>query len=189
MKINLIKTFLLLIITMLLSNCATQRTTLVGVDYDETKNQTEYFVIPYASITLPGKWEKTNYLTVSKQQFFMNQDSVTIAIAFGRFNEYEFNPDGSATGFNFVKAYYEWDSKYFVDSFGLKRQVVESDSINNFMIYRIYGQFEKGNLDTYFLMGEKNGNASNFSITITEKWTEDEKIEFLKNLFLRKKED
>jgi len=188
MKTNLIKTFLLLTITILLTNCATQRTsTIVGVNYNETKNETNYFVVPYGSVTLPGKWEKTNYNTISRQQFFINQDSVIIAIAFGRFDKYEFNMDGSQKGYDFVKSYYEWDSKYFVDSHGLKRQPLESDSTNNYVVYRIFGQIEKSKLDTYFLIGEKNGNISNFSISDTDKWTESEKTKFLKNLFLTEK--
>jgi len=188
MKANLIKTILLLTMTILMTNCATQRTsTLVGGEYNQTKNETDYFVLPFGSVTLPGKWEKTNYNTISRQQFFRNQDSVIIAIAFGRFDKYEFNMNGLQTGYNFVKAYYEWDSKYFVDSHGLKRQNIESDSTNNFMVYRIFGQIEKGEFDTYFLIGEKDGNISNFSISDTDKWTESEKINFLKSLFLTKK--
>lgn len=188
MKTYQIKNLLLLIILAFVVSCATQRTsTLVGGEYNDTKNETDYFVLPYGSVTLPGKWEKTDYNTISRQQFFRNQDSVIIAIAFGRFNKYEFNTEGSKTGFDFVKAYYEWDSKYFVNSHRLKRQQIESDSINNFMIYRIYGQIEKDDFDTYFLIGEKNGNTSNFSISDTDKWTENEKIDFLKNLFLTKK--
>jgi hypothetical protein len=190
MKTNLIKIFLLLAMTILLTNCATQRTsTLVGGEYNASKNKTDYFFVPFGSVTLPGKWEKTNYNTISRQQFFRNQDSVIIAIAFGRFDKYEFNMDGSESGYNFVKAYYEWDSKYFVDSHGLIRQPLENDSTNNFMIYRIYGQIEKGDFDTYFLVGEKNGNISNFSISDTDKWTENKKVDFLKNLFLTKKEE
>lgn len=188
MKTNLIKTFLLLILTIILTNCATQRTsTLVGGNYNETKNETDYFVMPYGSVILPGKWEKKDYNSISRQQFFRNQDSVIIAIAFGRFDKYEFNMDGSQTGYNFVKAYYEWDSKYFVDSHGLKRQVIESDSTNHFMVYRIFGQIEKREFDTYFLIGEKNGNISNFSISDTDKWTESEKTNFLKNIYLTEK--
>lgn len=189
MKTKLIKSILLLTMTFILTDCATQRTsTLVGGDYNQTKNETDYFVLPYGSVALPGKWEKANYNTISRQQFFKNQDSVIIAIAFGRFDKYEFNIDGSQTGYNFVKAYYEWDSKYFVESHGLKRQPIESDSTKKFMIYRIFGQIEKGEFDTYFLIGEKNGNISNFSISDTDKWTESEKTNFLKSLFLIKKD-
>lgn len=190
MKSNLFKLFLLFTISILLANCATQRTSaIVGGKYDQEKNETDYFVLPYGSVTLSGKWDKTRYNTISKQQFFRNQDSVDLAIAFLRFNSYEFNVNGSKKGYEFVKAFYEWDSNYFVDSYGLSRETLVSDSTNNFMIYRIYGNYDEGDFDTYFLIGEKNGNTSNFSISFTDKWTEDERIGFLKDLFLAKKEE
>lgn len=188
MKTDQFKKVTFLILTILLTSCATQRTsTIEGVNYNESKNVTDYFVLPYGSVTLLGKWEKKNYNEVSRQQFFKNQDSVIIAIAFERYDKYEFNTNGSQSGFNFIKAYYEWDSNYFVESHGFKRQIIESDSSNHFMIYRIYGQKEKAEFNTYFLIGEKNGNVSNFSISKTEKWSEIEKILFLKNLFLTEK--
>jgi hypothetical protein len=188
MRINLIKTFLFSTMIIFLTNCATQTTsTIEGFKYDATKNETDYFVVPYGSVVLPGKWEKTNYDKSSHQQYFRNQDSVIISIRFGRINFFEFNKNGTQTGYNFIKSFYEWDSKYFVDSFGLKRQLLVSDSTNNFIAYRIYGQIEQGKFDTYFLIGENNGNFSNFSISHTDKLTEKEKTNILKNLFLNKK--
>ena len=55
------------------------------------------------------------------------------------------------------------------------------------MIYRIYGEIEKGKFDTYFLVGERNGFVSNYSIMDTDKWTEKYKIDFLKRLFVTEK--
>jgi hypothetical protein len=190
MKTNFIKYYLLLTIIIALTCCATQRvSTIVGGEYTESKNETEYFVIPFGSVTLPGKWEKKNYDPVSRQQYFRSKDSIIIAIAFSRFNYYEFNLNGSQTGYNFVKAYYEWDSKYFVESHGLKRLQIENDSINHYMIYRIFGKIDKGEFDTYFLIGEKKGNISNFSISDTDKWSEKEKTFFLANIFLDNKKE
>lgn len=188
MKSKVIKAFFLLQLVIFLTNCASQKTiVLIGGDYNKEQNETDYFVLPYGSVTLPGKWEKTNYNTVSHQQFFINEDSVNISIAFARFNKYEFNTDGLNKGYDFVKAYYEWDSQYFVDAHGLKRKPIESDSSNNFMVYRIFGNINEREYDTYFLIGEKNGNVSNLSISKTDIWTEIEKVTFLKNLFLKQK--
>jgi hypothetical protein len=165
---------------------ASQRvSTIVGCDYDESKNQTDYFIVPYGSVSIPGKWEKSNYNNVSGQQFFINKDSIRIAIAFNRFDKYEFNADGSKKGFEFVKAFYDWDSQFFVDSYGLQRRVLETDSINNFILYQIHGLTNGANFDTYFLVGEKNGNVNNLSIMTTDKWTEDKKVEFLKGLYIK----
>jgi hypothetical protein len=176
-------TFMMIII---LTGCASQRmSTIEGYDYDDTKNQTDYFVLPFGSVSIPGKWEKTNYNNVSGQQFFTNKDSIRIAVAFNRFDKYEFNSDGSKNGYEFVKAFYDWDSKFFVDSYGLQRRVLENDSINNFILYQIHGLTNGAKFDTYFLIGEKNGNVNSLSIMTTDKWTEDKKTEFLKKIYIK----
>lgn len=189
MKAGIKTYFIYLTLLVLMTNCASHRTsTLVGGEYNEIKNETDYFVIPYGSVTIPGKWRKTNYNSVSRQQFFQNSDSLIIAIAFNRFDNYEFNLYGEHKGIDFVKAYYEWDSKYFVDSHGLKREEMKIDSVNGFMTYRIFGQIEKREFDTYFLIGEKIGNITNISISDTDKWTENEKLTFMQSLFISGKE-
>jgi hypothetical protein len=96
--------------------------------------------------------------------------------------------DGRYKGFDFVKAFYEWDSKYFVDSHGLQRQELKTDGIKGFIMYRIFGQIEKSEFDTYILIGEKNGNITNVSISDTDKLTENEKRTFLENLFISEKD-
>lgn len=185
MKTMLIRTFYLVILVTTITSCVSSRnSTIVSTNYDETKNETEYIVLPYGKVSLDGKWEKTHYNSVSKQQFFKNKDSVLLAIAFVKSNNYEFNLKGSHTGFEFVKAFYEWDSKYFVETHGLEREVIEENNTNNYMIYRIYENTDKEGFDTYFLIGERNGNASKFSISITEKLTPLEKVQFLKTIYL-----
>ena len=175
---------LIIIMTFIVAGCVNQRvSTTVGGDYDESKDQTDHFILPYGSASIPGKWEKTNYNTVSGQQIFVNKDSIRIAIAFNRFDKYEFNSDGSKKGYDFIKAFYDWDSKYFIDSYGLEGGILESDSISNYIIYKIFGVANESSFDTYFLIGEKNGNVNNFSVTKTDKWTEDFKIDFLKGLY------
>ncbi|MCO4807478.1 MAG: hypothetical protein KC456_12905 [Flavobacteriales bacterium] len=189
MKTEIKTYFSCLALLFLLTNCASNRTsTIVGGEYNETKNETGYFVIPYGSVSIPGKWRKTNFNSISRQQFFTNNDSITLAIAFSRYDKYEFNTDGQFKGFDFVNAYYEWDSKYFVESHGLQRQKIESDSLNGFLTYRIFGQIEKGKFDTYWLVNEKNGNITNISISDTDKWTESEKLTFMKSLIKQKEE-
>lgn len=157
--------------------------TIVGGEYDEKEDVTNYFILPLGQVSLPGKWEKTTYSQVSKQQFFKNQDSINIAIAFGRINQFEFNAKGSLTGFDFLEGYYKWEKDYF-ESNGMKCPLIESDKTNNYLIYRIYGNHDGSDLDTHVLISEKNGNVSNYSVNITTKWSESEKIQFLKNLLL-----
>ena len=187
---RLIDTFLILIFFVLIhliTACATQRvSTIVGCNYNDKKNQTDYFVFPYGSVSIPDKWEKSNYNSVSRQQFLKNKDSITMAIAFGLCNKFEFNANGNKTGFDFVKLYYEWDSKYYVDSHGLNREIIEKDSIDSYMIWRLYGTYQNDKIDNYFLFGAKNCTVSNFMILNTDKWTKAKKLDFLKVLYKKR---
>ncbi|MDT3356503.1 MAG: hypothetical protein LIR35_02800 [Bacteroidota bacterium] len=151
--------------------------TITGGEYDAKKNITEYFVHPYGQVSIPGKWEKTTYNSVSRQQFFRNDESVDLAVSFGPCDKFEFNKDGSLKGYEFIEAYYEWDSKYFVSN-GLESKILEADKENKYILYRVFGN----KFDTYFLICEKNGFVSNFSIHATDKWTEQQKVDFLKSL-------
>ena len=175
-------TILLFSLMTILTGCGTPKyiTTLVGGEYNEDKDVTEYFVLPFGQVSLPGKWDKGNYVSSSRQQYFHNQDSVIITIAFTNTRSgYEFNPEGSLKGYEFLKAYYEWESEYF-SSLGFESKIIESDQNEPYIIWRLYGE----KVDTYFLFGERNGNVSNFSISATDKWTADEKVWFLKSIYL-----
>ena len=151
----------------------------MGGDYVAAKDATEYFVFPYGSVSLPGKWDKWMYDQSSRQQFFRNEDSVVVSIAFAPYNKYEFNADGSLKGHDFVEAFYKWESDYY-QSAGFECPILENDKANPYIIFKVVGN----GADSVFLFGERNGGVSNFSIQTTDKWTETEKIQFIKNLFL-----
>ena len=176
--------FGLLLISVLVSSCMSlgnaAQSTIVGGEYKADKNITEYFVLPYGEVSLPGKWEKWQYDANARQQFFKNEDSVIIAIAFGPANKYEFNRNGLLKEYDFVKAYYDWESDYFV-KLGYEAKIIETDQSNNYIIWRLWGQ----KYDTYFLFGERNGRVSNYSVHIADKWTEEEKLKFLKSIYLK----
>lgn len=178
----------LFIALIFLTGCATQRTSnIVGCDYDKNKNQTDYFVFPYGSVSIPGEWKRTTYNQISKQQFFKNTDSITIAIAFGPCDKYEFNVTNPKKGFEFVKAFYEWESDYFVNTYSFSQELIESNESDNFIIWRAFGVNNNSYWDTYFLFGEKNGFVNNFSVMITDKWTKENKVHFLKQMYLQNK--
>ena len=180
---------LLIIMILILTSCVPQAqnsTIIVGCDYDEKADRTDYFVFPYGEVGIPGKWEKVSYNQETKQQLFEDVDSVSLAISFAPCNKYEFCTGKTETGFEFVKAYYEWEFQYFVSQQGLEVKIIEQDSLNNFIIWWLGGELNDDKIDNYFLFGEHNSYVSNFSILTTDKWTEKEKIEFLKNLFMKK---
>ncbi len=188
-KFGRYKIYLPVLILIFLTGCATQSVcTIEGCDYNEKKNRTDYFVLPYGAVSIPGKWERTHYNQVSHQQFFTNSDSIIISIAFGPYDKYEFNADKPKKGLDFALAFYEWDSKYFMETKGAERELIEIDSINNFVIYRIFGETGNSNIDAIFLVGEKNGFASNLAVMKTDKWTKEYKTDFLKEIYLAEKE-
>jgi len=145
-------------------------------------------IFPYGSVSIPDKWEITNYNSASKQQFFKNEEGVIIAIAFAPCNKFEFYRDNSKKGFGFVKAFYEWDSEYFVSTYGLQQNLIEENEKDNYIIWRVYGEHNNSYWDTYFLFGERGGFANNYSIMRTDKWTVEQKIAFLKKIYENKKE-
>ena len=170
----------------LLTSCATHRNSIIkGYDYNKEKDETVYFVIPYGNITLHGHWIITNYNSSSRQQFFRNSDSVIIAISFGPCDKYEFNTDTLKTGFEFVKSFYEWDSQYFSETNGLSAELIEQDSSKNFIIWKLYGFLNDKKIDNYFLFGVRNCFVSNFLVLDTKKWKDSEKINFLRNLYIK----
>ena len=156
------------------------QSTIAGAEYKPDKNITEYFVFPYGEVSLPGKWEKLQYVSKSHQQFFINDESVLIAIVFGAVNDYDFNRNGSLKGYDFVKAYYGWESEYYSSS-GFECKIIEEDQSRSYIIWRVLGQ----GADTYSLIGERKGHVCNFSVNLTDKWTEDEKVQFLKNIYIK----
>ena len=84
-----------------------------------------------------------------------------------------------------MKAFYEWDSQYFV-SLGLQQELFEENEISNYIVWRFYGDYNNSQFDTYLLFGEKNGCANNFAVMGTNNWSKEQKIEFLKGIYLNK---
>ena len=166
---------------LLLISCHLQKATsiITSIDYDSKEDKTDYIYFPYGNVSFPGKWTKTKYNSISKQQNFTNQDSVNIAIAFGPCNKFEFNGDGSKQGFEFLEAFYNWEYKYFTEEHKLVVEKIEEDKTTNFILWRLKSKNKK--IDTYLLFGiSPNCLFSNFSVYTTNKWSREQKIEFLK---------
>ena len=172
---------------MTLFSCTAKKISVVeSTEFNSETNSTQHFVLPLGTVSIPGNWKKTKHNDVSHQQFFTNKDLISIAIAFTRFDDYEFNLNKSKKGIEFVNAYYEWDSKYLANKYGYTRTIIEKNEEENFIIWRLHSSKKSVNIDNYYLFGEKNGNVSNFSVEYTEKWTSEKKISFLKDLYLAK---
>lgn len=172
---------LLLLLSLVFYNCVTTSlSTASGGEYDAKTNTTGYFVLPLGSVSLPGKWTKDHYNSVSNQQFFKNADSVSAAIAFTQCGNYEFSRK-DLKDFAFVKAYYEWDSKYLAERLKVSREILVKDSLQQYIVWRLFGP----KVESYFLFATKNCAVHNYYVA-TAKWTKEEKVKFLQDLYLKK---
>ncbi len=166
-------------------SCTTQRlSTITSVEYDDHDDITTYTELPLGVVDIPGQWEKAEYNSVSHQQFFLKPQKVKLGVAFNPTTVFEFNPNGDKSGLDFVQAFYRWDTDYFHDTYGLENEIIEIDSARDFIIYRVYGEMDDAEMDSYFLIAERNGKMSSFSISSNDEWTRNETIQFLNNLYL-----
>jgi hypothetical protein len=173
------KILLVSFLVFVLTSCKTTQTSMVIADsYDEKNNQTTLTIIPYGNIVLPDKWTKTSYNQVSRQHFFNNNDSTTIAVTKNPKNKYPFfNPD--KTDSEFVTDFVKWDADYW-EKQGLTVTTVDNQSENGYILWQ--AKSDERNVNTIFLFGSKNGFAYNFSGT-SKTWTEEKTKDFLVKLF------
>ncbi|MBA3680232.1 MAG: hypothetical protein H0W73_03455 [Bacteroidetes bacterium] len=63
------KHIFILLTAFLLQNYITkaQSSVIESVDYDKAKDVTNYIVLPYGSVALPGRWTKESYSDISYQ--------------------------------------------------------------------------------------------------------------------------
>lgn len=151
--------------------------------YDSVKNITRFDRLPLGFVEIPGKWNKISYNNVSKQQFFSNKDSISLAVAFWPEDQYGFYKRGE-TDMTFLNDFYEWDSKYLVEQIKGQRRVLERDSTKQ--SYILWNVYNDSDINVHILYGLKSGRVYNLSVS-TKKWNEQQKIDFLKQLFKNKK--
>jgi hypothetical protein len=162
--------------TLLLSSCAPSKSisVIVSNSYDEKSNVTTYSKLPLGSVQIPGKWKKTSTNQVSRQDFFVNNDSIQIAVAINLCRQYAFYKKDTTEN-AFVNDYYEWDSKYLAEEIKGQRVILKTDTTSQFIICRIHNDKD---VDGYFLFGVDKGKFFNLYVT-TDKWEQTQKVEFL----------
>jgi hypothetical protein len=185
-KINLtimkIKSIIMItgFLVLTLISCNTTQTSMIVADnYDIKQNQTTLTLLPYGNIVFPNKWNKTSYNNVSKQHFFTNNDSTTIAVAKSPREKYPFYKS-SQTDKEFVSEFVKWDAEYWKNQ-GLTVKTISDKSDNGFIVWQVTDE-KKKKVNTIFIFGSKNNFAYNFSGT-SQKWTDDNIQQFLTKLY------
>jgi len=162
-----------------LTSCKTTQTSMIIADsYDEKKNQTTLTLLPYGNINLPDKWTKTSYNQVSKQHFFTNNDSTTVAVTKNPKDKYPFFKPNQ-TDNEFVTDFVKWDAEYW-EKQALTITTVENQSEKGYILWQ--AKSDEKNVNTIFLFGSKNGLAYNFSGS-SKTWTETKIKDFLVQLY------
>ncbi len=149
---------------------------IVADSYDQDKNVTTLTLLPYGNIDIPGQWTKTKYNEVSRQHFFLDKDSTSIAVTKNPQEKYPFYTD-SLTDKEFAIKFFKWE-KDFYEKQGF--QIDEKTSGDNFVIWTA----NRNDANTILLYGAKDDFAYNFAV-FTDNWTEEKRIEFLTGLFER----
>lgn len=148
---------------------------LVSDAYDKETNQTSLTLLPYGTITIPGQWTKTSYNEVSRQHFFIDTDSTSIAVTKNPQEKYPFYRD-NLTDVEFAEKFFEWEREFYEKrSFLIDRQGEEGQ---NYVLWKASGE----NANTLFLYGAKNGFAYNFAV-FSDNWSDEKRVEFVKKLF------
>ena len=176
---------LLLLVILTVCGCfySKQVTFITSVNYNEEVDRTEYLKFPYGSISMKGKWEKGIFDGNSSQQYFSDADGVLVSAVLNSIKRYEFNPDGTKTGMDFLQGYYIWDTDYLIEnSEGLQREVLETDSANNILIYRLFK--DDGSVNMIMLTAERNGIFMLLSVGSLGDWNEAQAIDFLKDMWM-----
>ena len=172
--------FILGLFALLFIACKTSQTSMLIADsYDEKTNKTTLMLFPYGNIIFPDKWTKTSYNSSSRQHFFKNSDTTTVAVTKNPKEKYPFYKP-TQTDKDFVTEFVKWDSEYWQKQ-GLTVKTINDNSDSGYIVWQAVRE-DSISVNTFFLFGSKSGFAYNFSGTSTT-WTDKKVEEFLINLF------
>ena len=127
-------------------------------------------------VKIPGNWEQLNKMNDSGQTYLKNDEGVIIAIAQNPKNAYSFFKSNE-TDFENIKLFYQWDSDYYKEN-KFKTAKIKENAALEYIIWKYNDKKD----DNVFLFGSTKNNFLNF-LVYTNKWSEDEKILFLENLY------
>ena len=149
---------------------------IVADSYDKDADKTTLTLIPYGNIDLPGRWTKTKYNEISRQHFFVNSDSTSIAVTKNPQEKYPFYKE-TMTDKEFAEEFYKWEHDFYSEQ-GFKIERLTSENEQNYVIWKAVGS----GANTTFLYGAKNKYAYNFAV-FEGNLPEEKRRDFLKNLF------
>lgn len=187
----------LLISTLFLIGCIQPK---YGINaYDEKNNITNYYLISYGGLVIPGKWNRDTHEKNSAQYSLIGPDSTN------RLFVQVFKPRRSFLGFSpYTDSYNYLKSEISLsqdkgreedDLLGDSTstfEIIEKDSINNFIVSRYVRKRRRLTIQAVILNGIRKKMFMNFSITTSKVdsinnpriWDVATQKDFLKKVFL-----
>ncbi|MBC7524263.1 MAG: hypothetical protein H7239_07480 [Flavobacterium sp.] len=127
-------------------------------------------------VKISGKWVQLNTSDDSGQTYYKNSDGIIIAIAQNPKKMYSFF-SAKNSDFENVKLFYSWDSDYRKEE-KMKTVKLKENAKLEYVIWKFHDE----KLDNVFLFGSVKDNFLNL-LVYTDKWSENEKIEFLESTY------
>ncbi len=152
---------------------------IVGANYHEDRNETVLTMIPYGGFSIPDKWTKTSYNRVSKQHYFQNSDSTTIALAKNPKDSYPFY-NKSLSDQDYLREFAKWESTYFKEQFSATVDIIDDQSGKGHMIWK--ATLPSEGHTTIYVYGVKKDFTYNIS-GYSKTWSEQKIQDFLLKLF------
>lgn len=146
-----------------------------------TENTTTVIETPGGIVRIQGPWVSYYYDESSRQNFLKGTEGIIIAVAQNHKRAFPFYND-KLEGFEIIKAYTDWDMDFRKKN-GNNASLIKE---NNSEGYQIWKFTDDKKIDNVFLYGINKDYILNFLI-YTDKWEEDEKIEFLEQAYLGNK--
>lgn len=164
-------------------NTTAQRpvSTVTSGSYSKKTGLTTYSVLPFGSVAFPGKWRKAYYYHISRQQNFIQGDSLKTAISINMASRYPFYKQEFSEN-RMAREMYEWDSQYLVERAGGERVIVKDDTVNHFIVWKLTAGSDRPRGAPIYLFGSQRGIIYNLSI-VTDRWDEDRKLRFLEDMY------
>ena len=129
-----------------------------------------------SDVKIPGVWEQLNKMNDSGQTYMKNKEGIIIAVAQNPKKAYPTFIKAKSDYEN-VNLFYKWDSDYYVEN-KFKTKLLKENSKQEYIIWK----YNDNKLDNVFLFGSSKDNFLNL-LVYTDKWSEEQKITFLEELY------
>ena len=144
--------------------------------FSQTEKELTTLKTNTSDVKIPGIWEQLNKVDDSGQTYMKNKEGIIIAVAQNPKSAYPTFKKAKSDYEN-VNLFYKWDSDYYAEN-KFKTKLLKENSTLEYVIWK-YNDYK---LDNVFLFGSSKDNFLNL-LVYTDKWTEEQKIIFLEELY------